>query len=169
MQRSLFKTAYTAVLTGAIILLQAFTAKAGGEGFQIYLNNKLILEQSGSQFTLQSLPLDKANINDELVIYYFSCHDKGKARSIAVKDDKGNIVKEWKFGDASGPRSAMKIPVRELLQLEKSYAQTSIGLFYISQQQPKGRPLSSLQFTGKSTTWQRQEESWPVWQVGFVK
>ncbi|WP_207511412.1 hypothetical protein [Longitalea luteola] len=169
MQRSLFTTACTGLLTGAMILLQAFTAKAGGEGFQIYLNNKLILEQSGSQFTLQSLPLDKANINDELVVYYYHCHDKGKARSIAVKDTKGTIIKEWKFGDASGPRSGMKIPVRELLQLEKSYAHTSISLVYISQQLPKGRALSALQFTGKSTTWRHQQESWPVWQVGFVK
>lgn len=169
MQRSLIKTASTAVLTGAIILLQAFTAKAGGEGFQIYLNNKLIMEQSGHQFTLQSLPLDKANINDELIIYYYNCHDKGKARSIAIKDDQGNIIKTWKFGDATGSRSGMKIPVKELLQLEKSYAHTNISLVYISQQQPKGRPLSSVQFTGKSTTWLRQEESWPVWQVGFVK
>ncbi|WP_205508308.1 hypothetical protein [Longitalea arenae] len=169
MQRSLIKTAYTAVFTVTILLLQAFTAKAGGEGFQIYLNNKLILEQSGRQFTLQNLPLDKANMNDELVIYYYSCADKGKARSIAIKDDKGNIIKEWKFGDANGPRAGMKIPVKELLQFEKSYANSSISLVYISQQQPNGRPLSALLFTSKSTTWRHQQESWPVWQLAFVR
>jgi hypothetical protein len=170
MQRRSLITALASVITIAVICLQAFSAKAGQESFEIYLNNKLILRQAVTQsLTLQSLQLDKASKDDQLVIYYHHCGFKGKGRSIAIKDEKGNILKEWKFGDATDSRSGMTIPVRELLQLEKNNSRTNLNLVYISQQLPGGRALSALQFTGKSTTWRNKYESWPVWTVAFVK
>lgn len=170
MQHRSLKPAWAAICTIVILCLQAFTAKAGGESFEIYLNNKLILRQAVSQsLTLQSLQLDKANKDDQLVIYYNHCGATGKDRSIAIKDEKGNIIKEWKFADATGSNKGMTIPVKELLQLEKNYAHTSFSLFYSAQQMPKGRTLSALQFSGKSTTWRHQKESWQVWTVGFAK
>src|SRR5690349_4464397 len=146
MLRQLFKPAWAAVITGAILLLQAFTAKAGVDVFEIYLNNKLLFQQAGNKpFTLQSLQLNNSNINDELVIYYNHCGESGKHRSIAIKDEKGNIIKEWKFSDANEVRSAMRIPVKELLQLDKSYTHANLTIFYSAQQLPKGRTLSALQ------------------------
>jgi hypothetical protein len=56
-----------------------------------------------------------------------------------------------------------------LLQLEKNYSQVNLNLVYFAEQLTKGRALSALQFTGKSTTWIRQHESWPVWAVKFAK
>lgn len=170
MQYKSLKPAWTAALTIIIVCLQAFTAKAGGESFEIYLNNKLILRQAVSQsLTLQSLQLDKANKNDDLVIYYNHCGTTGKNRTIAIKDDKGNTIKEWKFADATGSNKSMTIPVKDLLQLEKNYSQANLNLVYFAQQLPKGRALSALQFAGKSTTWRHQQELWQVWTVGFVK
>ena len=167
MQNRSIKPAWTAVLTCTILLLQAFTAKAGGEVFEIYLNNKLILQQAAYKpFTLQSLQLDKTNINDELVIYYHHCGQTSKGRSIAIRDDKGNMIREWKFADGDG-KSAMKIPVKDLLQLDKGYAHANLSIFYSSQQLPKGRALSALQLNGKSTTRNQQHDSWPVWAVKF--
>src|SRR5215213_4945686 len=82
----------------------AFTAKAGLDSYEIYLNNKLILKQYVNQpLKLESLGLDQSNINDRLVIYYSQCNaqDKiGKGRSISVKDAKGNTLKKWDFADA---------------------------------------------------------------------
>jgi hypothetical protein len=170
MQHRSLKTVWQLALTIAILCLQAFTTKAGQESFEIYLNNKLILRQAVTQsLTLQSLQLDKAGKDDHLVIYYHHCGFKGKDRSIAIKDEKGNIIKQWKFGDATDSRSGMTIPVRELLQLEKKYSHNNLHLVYASRQLPGGRALSSLQFPGKSTTWRSQQESWPVWAVGFTK
>jgi hypothetical protein len=141
--------------------LQSFTAKAGGEGFEIYLNNKLILWQAVNKpFTLHSLQLDKANKDDQLVIYYHHCGSTGTDRTIVIKDDKGNTIKEWKFADASGSNNkGMTIPVKELLQLEKNYSQTNLNIVYFSQQLPKGRALSAVQFNGKSTAWKNNKES----------
>jgi hypothetical protein len=170
MQHRSLKPAWAAILTIIMACLQSFTAKAGSESFEIYLNNKLIVRQAVTQsLTLQSLALDKTNKDDELVIYYNHCGAIGKGRTIAIKDDKGNTIKEWKFADATGSNKGMTIPVKELLQLEKNYSHTNLNLVYFAQQLPKGRALSVLQFTGKSTTWLPQQESWPVWTVGFAK
>jgi len=170
MQHRSLKPAWAIALTFTIICLQAFTAKAGGESFEIYLNNKLILRQAVTQsLTLQSLQLDKANKDDELVIYYNHCGTTGKNRTIAIKDDKGNTIKEWKFADATGSNKGMTILVKELLQLEKNYSHAGLNIVYSSQELPKGRALSALQFNGKSTSWRQQHETWPVWTVGFAK
>jgi hypothetical protein len=169
MQSRSFKPILVLLRTTTMACLQSFTAKAGGEGFEIYLNNKLILWQSVSKpFTLHSLQLDKANKDDQLVIIYHHCGTTGKDRTIAIKDDKGNTIKEWKFADASGSSKGMTIPVKELLQLEKNYSHTNLNIVYYSQQLPKGRALSALQLTGKSTTWIKQE-SWMVGNAGFVR
>jgi hypothetical protein len=147
MQSRSLKPIWVLLLTTMMAGLQSFTAKAGGEGFEIYLNNKLILWQAVNKpFTLHSLQLDNANKDDQLVIYYHHCGSTGTDRTIAIKDDKGNTIKEWKFADASGSNNkGMTIPVKELLQLEKNYSQTNLNIVYFSQQLPKGRALSVIQ------------------------
>lgn len=161
MQSRSLKPIWVLLLTTMMACLQSFTAKAGGEGFEIYLNDKLILWQAVNKpFTLHSLQLDKANKDDQLVIYYHHCGSTGTDRSIVIKDDKGNTIKEWKFADASGSNNkGMTIPVKELLQLEKNYSQTNLNIVYFSQQLPKGRALSAVQFNGKSTAWKNNKES----------
>lgn len=169
MKHPSFKPACTAIVATLIFCLQAFIVKAGTDSYEIYLNNKLILRQVVNKaLTLQSLQLDKANKNDQLVIYYNHCGAIGKGRTIAIKDDKGNIIKEWKFADFNGTDKGMTIPVKELLQFEKSYAHTPLNLFYSAQQLPQGRTLSALQFTDKGTTWLNQKEVWSVWAVKFA-
>jgi hypothetical protein len=170
MQSRSFKPIWVLLLTTMMACLQSFTVKAGGEGFEIYLNNKLILWQAvGKPFTLHSLQLDKANKDDQLVILYHHCGSTGKNRTIAIKDDKGNTIKEWKFADASGKNKGMTIQVKELLQLEKNYSGSNLNIVYFSQQLPKGRALSAIQFNGKSTTWRLQQELWPVGNAKFTK
>ncbi|MCS3798413.1 hypothetical protein [Niastella sp. OAS944] len=155
MQSKSLKPIWVLLLATTMACLQSFTAKLGGEGFEIYLNNKLILWQAVNKpFTLHSLQLDKANKDDQLVIYYHHCGSTGKDRTIAIKDDKGNTIKEWKFADASGSNNkGMTIPVKELLQLEKNYSQTNLNIVYFSQQLPQGRELSGLKFNGKATAY----------------
>ena len=161
MQSRSFKPIWILLLTTTMACLQSFTAKAGGEGFEIYLNNKLILWKAVNKpFSLHNLQLDKANKDDQLVIYYHHCGSTGKDRAIVIKDEKGNTIKEWKFADASGSNNkGMTIPVKELLQLEKNYSQTNLNIVYFSQQLPKGRALSAIQFNGKSTAMKNHRES----------
>ena len=161
MQSKSLKPIWVLLLATTMACLQSFTAKLGGEGFEIYLNNKLILWQAVNKpFTLYSLQLDKANKDDQLVIYYHHCGSTGKDRTIAIKDDKGNTIKEWKFADASGSNNkGMTIPVKELLQLEKNYSQTNLNIVYFSQQLPQGRALSAVQLNGKTTAYKNNKAS----------
>lgn len=170
MQHTFLKTLLATAFTYALVCLVSFTAKAGGEVYEIYLNNKLLLRQAVTQsINLQSLQLDSRNLNDQLVIYYHHCGTTGKGRSIAIKDEKGNTLKEWKFADAKGTNAGMTIPVKELLKLEKNYGHNHLNLFYASDQLPNGRTLSALQFTAKNTTWRNHNDIWSVWAIADVR
>lgn len=144
-------TARTVVLASLFITAFAFTSKAGGDVFEIYLNNKLLVRQFMHEpLDLKTLALTQANINDELVVYYNHCGTVGKGRSIAVKDPKGNIIKQWKFADTKDKKGPMTIAVRELLQLEKKSGQ--LNMYYTSQELPKGQLLTAFNQSGKNTT-----------------
>lgn len=153
MVHSTFKKtiARTVVLASIFITAFAFTSKAGGDVFEIYLNNKLLVRQyMYKPLDLKTLALTEANSNDQLVVYYNHCGTVGKGRSIAVKDDKGNILKQWKFADTEEKKGPMTIAVKELLALEKKSGQ--LNMYYTSQELPKGQLLTSFNQAGKSTT-----------------
>lgn len=106
-----------------------FTAEMGLDRYEIYLNNKPILEQAvNAPVNLRTLQLSNASNNDILRIVYIHCTNKGVGtdRSITVKNDKGELLKKWTFKDDK----AMEIPVKELLSLEKQHADRSLSLHY---------------------------------------
>ena len=123
----------------------------GVDSYRIYLNSKLILQQYvGQPLKLESLELGAANANDRLVVYYNHCGATGRSRSISVKDENGNVLKEWKFRDAAVKNSenvpaeddAMVIPVKEILELKAKHP--GLTLSYFAQQLPAGRMLTRI-------------------------
>lgn len=158
MVRSIFRPMALKLMmvTAFFSCLMAVTARGGIDSYEIYLNNKLILKQSVlNSLQLKSLPLDQANINDKLIIYYNHCHAPGKAgsgRSITVKDANGKILKEWKFKDSKGSNNGMEIPVKELIALEKKNPKSGLRIFYASHELPQGQTLASLDAGGRKTT-----------------
>jgi len=143
------------VLVSFVFCFSAFTAKAGLDSYEIYLNDKLLVKQYVNQpLSLDNLGLNSSNINDRLVIHYSQCNAPnklGKGRSILIKDVKGNIVKKWNFADAKNGNTAMVIPVKELLQLEKN-ALSKLSLFYTAEGHG-GQLLANFHFGTKSTTY----------------
>src|SRR4051812_12239784 len=124
MEHNKFNRAFIKVFTLITLSLTAFgfTSKFGLDGYEIYLNNKLILKQYVNQpVSLRVLQLDKANEGDELHIKYTHCANKGPGtgRSIVLEDEQGNALKKWAFADATGSDFNMTIAVKELLQLKK--------------------------------------------------
>ncbi len=159
MKHLFFKNAFVKALAFVMLSLFTFGARAGGDSYEIYLNNKLILKQYVTQpLNIKSLQLDKANSNDKLVIFYSHCGETGKDRHIAIKDDNGRILKEWKFANSKGSNASMVIPVKELLMIAKQ-SKTHVTLFYSAQQLPKGRLLTSVNI-GDALTFYRLEP-WP--------
>jgi hypothetical protein len=128
----------------------SFTTKFGLDSYSIYLNDKLILKQTVNQpLSLRVLQLNTAKETDQLRIHYTHCTIKngtGTSRSVALQDEKGNILKRWEFADAVGSDLTMTIAVKELLKLEKNHASQELSLIYAARELPKGEMLSMLRF-----------------------
>jgi len=157
-----FRSALVKTFTLIVLCLTAFSfkSKAGGDRYEIYLNDKLIEQRFVGQMAvdISSLQLDKTNYKDKLVIYYSHCGTIGKGRSIVVKDDQNRILKEWKFADATGADASMSIPVKDILDLQKNNANASLSLYYFSSQYlPKGRMLTSIKLKEKNVALHKQK------------
>jgi hypothetical protein len=132
----------TMVLSAICISLFSFSPKPGGEGFEIYLNNKVVLQQYGKEInTVKSLELSQASPDDKMVIKYHHCGQVGKNRVITIKDAQNKTLKEFRYVDAATPVSAMEIKLKEILNLKKS---SILKLYYTSSELPNGRILASL-------------------------
>jgi len=131
-------------------VFSAFTPLPGGEGFEIYLNNKLVLQKYNSEMKqIPTLQLDKRNANDQLSVKYHHCGKVGKDRVITVKDEKNKVLRQWHFADVSTVMGAMTCNVKEILSLEKLNA-NQLKLYYASSELPQGRQLVTIEFTEKS-------------------
>jgi len=139
------------VLMVFFISFAAMNAKAGGDGYEIYLNNKLILKQyQGQSLSLTSLVLSQSNLNDKLVICYTRCNvpdNSGKSRSITLKDNNGTVLKVWTFNNLPGDKGSMSIPVREILDLQKKIGEKPITIYYAAQDHASTQILPSLQLS----------------------
>lgn len=129
------------------ITMFSFTAERGLDRYEIYLNNKLILKQAvNAPLDVRKLQLNDANANDRLRIFYTHCTNKGvgTGRSIAIEDEKGNVLKKWTFKDDD---KGMEIPVKELLQVEKKKTNSGLSLHYVAHELYEGdMMLASVKF-----------------------
>jgi hypothetical protein len=124
--------------------LLSFSPKPGGEGFEITLNNKLMLQRFGNDMnTVQNLQLSQLSPNDQLTVKYYHCGMAGKKRVITIRDRQNNFLKEFRYGDASASSAGMAVPVKEILSLKKTSGVT-VKLYYSSIELPGGRLLTSL-------------------------
>ena len=141
--RFLFGT--TSVLLACCFIFSSFSKPMGAEGFEIYLNSKLLLRQFGTQMNdLKSIQLDQGSVNDELTIKYYHCGQVGKDRSLTIKDQQGKILKEWHFADVSAGKAEMICKVKDIVGLKKSAGAITLSLYYSCNELPKGRQLVSL-------------------------
>ncbi len=124
--------------------LFSFSPKPGGEGFEIYLNNKLLFQKFGSDMTnIQSLQLTPDANAGNIIIKYHHCGKVGKNRIVTIKDTQNKTLKEFRYADAGTPVAAMSLPVKEILNLQKAKS-SSLKLFYSSTELPNGRILASI-------------------------
>ncbi len=152
----------------ALLSLFTFNAKAGGDSYEIYLNNKLLLRQYVTQpLNIKSLEFDKANASDRLVIFYKHCGLTGTGRSIAIKDENGKVLREWKFANATGSNESMVIPVKELMVIATNNNEIHLALYYAAQQLPKGRILTSVDVKSHNVTLRHAVSTGSLWGIIF--
>lgn len=142
-----FKSIAVKVL-GLVVLSTAFSSfsgKLGGESFEIFINNKLVVQEFISKTSgVKSFQLDASNANAQVDIYYNHCGQVGKSRNITIKDGENHLLKEWKFSDASGVKSPMSFKAKELLTIGKTNGTSKLNLYYFSKELPKGRLLAAV-------------------------
>jgi hypothetical protein len=123
----------------------------GGEGFEIYLNDKLVLQQYGKDIDqVKSLQLDQSVSNGQLAIRYYHCGRPGKGRVVTIRDQQNVVLKEWKFGDAKDASAKVCCNVKDILALPKLKTGQKVNLYYSSNELPKGRLLAILTTANKN-------------------
>jgi len=126
--------------------LFSFVPKFGGEGFQVYVDNKLVLERYGKEIdVVKTLNLDEYSDNGQITVKYYHCGKISKGRVITVKDDQQKILKQWKFTDVTESTPAMNCSVKEIIGLQKSAHGNTLNLYYVSSELPAGRLLAAIQ------------------------
>jgi len=149
------KVAFASLILLCTVLF-SFTFKTaetvfGGEGFEVYLNNKLILQQYGKEMnTVKTVQLDQSASNGELAIRYYHCGQPGKSRVVTIKDEQNVVLKEWKFGDAKDASAKVCCNVKDILALPKIKAGKKVNLYYSSAELPNGRLLAILASVNKN-------------------
>lgn len=138
--------ACTACMLMCLTISASDAFAGGGDNYKVYLNKKLILSQehvTTASASIGNLPLDKLTESDEVIVQYTHCGEVGKGRTIVLKDEKGNVLKEWKFADVAS--SAMSIPVKDILAIKKKNPNAAMNLYYFSSRfLPNGRMLATL-------------------------
>ena len=115
----------TALVLFASVALFSFGRTKGGEGFEIYLNSKLLVQQFGKDVnTVKTIQLEQASANDELSIRYYHCGQAGKNRTVTIKDEQNKTLKEWHFADGPAARAEMTCKVKDLKFLNHNLEKT---------------------------------------------
>jgi hypothetical protein len=137
----------TLALVTICAALFSFSPKPGGEGFEIYLNNKAVIQQYGNEMnTVKSLNLDQSLSNNQLTIKYHHCGKVGKNRIVTIKDGQNKVLKEFRYADAATPVAAMALNVKDIVSLGKGN-NNSLKLSYSSSELPDGRVLATISLT----------------------
>ena len=140
MKAIISKTMMFVAISAALL---SFSSKPGGEGFEISMNNKVLIQRFGSDINVvNNLQLSQTASNDQLIIKYHHCGKVGKNRIVGIKDGQNNLLKEFRYADVSAPVGAMSLPVKDILGLKKS--NQTLKLFYSSSELPNGRVLANI-------------------------
>jgi len=131
--------------------LSSYKSNFGGEGFEVYLNDKLILQQFGKNMDeVKSVQLDQSASNGQLAIRYYHCGRPGKSRVVTIKDEQNVVLKEWRFGDAKDASAKVSCNVKDIFALPKFKAGKKVNLYYAATELPNGRLLATLTTVSKA-------------------
>lgn len=137
-----FMKSFLPLLIAGISLL-SFTIKPGGEGFEVYLNKKLLLQRFGNDMNHPpTISLDFSSPQDELVVKYYHCGQTGKSRTLTIKDGQNKILKEFRYANTN-QSGGMLCKASDIINLKKGNS-SELKLYYTSSEIPGGRLLASL-------------------------
>ena len=137
---------FALVAIAATLLSFKANSPAGGEGFEIYVNGKVVIQRFNKEVeVVKTLQLNPAAPGDKITFRYYHCGLVGKNRFVTIKNADGSPLKVWYYTDAAAPAGDMSCTVKDLLSLQKNKSGT-LKIFYSSSELPKGRQLVDIVF-----------------------
>jgi hypothetical protein len=136
-----------AILFLCTILFSFANVDLGGEHYAIYLNDKLLVEKhvTSKATPLPTITLKGANPGDRLSVYYNECGKIGTNRRLSLKDEKGNLLKEFRFNDATGEHTPLSCLTEDIQKLWAN-GNPTVTLFYSSKLVSPEIALATLTF-----------------------
>ncbi|RYD76140.1 MAG: hypothetical protein EOP53_15285 [Sphingobacteriales bacterium] len=126
-------------------LLYAFVSPAGGEGFGIYVGDKLLVQKFNQEMKqVKNISITIADAGTVLKVKFYHCGMVGKDRSLSLKAVGSKLIKQWQFSNESGKNYSISIPVKELLELKKDAGNSDLYLYYYSKEANTGRLLAGI-------------------------
>ena len=123
--------------------LFSFAPTFGGEGFEVYINNKLVVQRFGNQLNdVKTISLSQYSPGDQVTIKYYHCGRVGKSRTLVIKDEQNKVLKQWKYTDVAEPVAGMNCAMKDIISLENT--SSVLNLYYSSTELPGGRLLASF-------------------------
>lgn len=140
------KTMLTAVLLLAVSsFMYSFTSPTGGEGFEIYIDNKLVLQQFNQQMKhTKNIQLNATNSKSVLKVKYYHCGMTGKSRTLELKNVEQKTLKHWQFENEEGKNFGITVAVKDILASQKQPGNATVYLYYTSKEAPQGRLLAGI-------------------------
>jgi len=137
--KTIERAAAILLMTVVAVCLFSFTENPGGESFEVFLNEKLMISQHVMQKETATLVIDPEAERDEIKVTYNHCGQTGKDRTVTITNAQNKVLKEFHFADAA----SMTFMVKDLA-LTGSSAKTKLHLVYASKELPKGRLLAAI-------------------------
>src|SRR5690348_5326237 len=83
-------------------LLFSFSPLPGAHSVKVYLDGKLVLDQYVNfKSNAPSLTINPAEKYNQLIVRYSECGRTVTGRSLTLKDDHDNVLKNWRYEGAS--------------------------------------------------------------------
>jgi hypothetical protein len=140
-----------ALLLSINLFMAAFISPMGGEGYEIYIDNKLVIQHFGQQMKeIKNLQLNAAQFKSELNVKFYHCGMAGKSRVLELRTPDKQVLKQWQFANDEAKNFTITVPVKEILDLQKKAGAGTLHLFYTSREAPDGRLLAGIVMQGNS-------------------
>ena len=141
LKRSLLPVSLFAI----VAFFSAFISPAGGEGFEIYVDNRLLIQKFNTDMKqLTNLQLSGSNAKSELKVKFYHCGMSGRDRSLSLRNANNQLLKQWQFSNSDGKNFAVIVPVREILALQQKSGNATLYLYYASKEASGGRLLTGI-------------------------
>jgi hypothetical protein len=129
------------ILVALSATLFSFSSLPGGESFEIYVNNSMVVQQFVTRDgSLKSFILNEPSSSDVVKVYYNHCGKVGTARALTIKDAQNKVLKTWEFADND---KFMVCKAGDIAALQKHHL-GRLNLYYSSKELSSGRILASI-------------------------